>query len=142
MAPAAKPAPAVPRELELPKETPKILLNQDTDLVSSEIHLRSYIEAALRAILAVSQDGRIRFMNGHTEEIFGYSRAELFGQDSAILLPQRFRAAYAAALQTYFAAPSVRVLGKDIDLAGRRKNGEEFPIEIGLSYVQAPEGGL
>jgi PAS domain S-box-containing protein len=98
------------------------------------------MEAALRAILAVSQDGRIVFMNGHTEEIFGYTRAELFGQDSAILLPQRFRAAYANALQTYFAAPSVRVLGKDIDLAGRRKNGDEFPIEIGLSYVQAQEG--
>jgi PAS domain S-box-containing protein len=140
MAPAAKPAPALPRELELPKEAAITLLNQDTDLVASEVHLRSYIEAALRAILAVSQDGRIRFMNGHTEEIFGYSRAELFGQDSAILLPQRFRAAYAAALQTYFAAPSVRVLGKDMELAGRRKNGDEFPIEIGLSYVQAQEG--
>jgi PAS domain S-box-containing protein len=140
MGPAAKPAPVVPRELELPKESHKILLNQDTDLVASEIHLRSYMEAALRAILAVSQDGRIVFMNGHTEEIFGYTRTELFGQDSAILLPQRFRAAYAAALQTYFAAPSVRVLGKDMELAGRRKNGNEFPIEIGLSYVQAQEG--
>jgi PAS domain S-box-containing protein len=140
MAPAAKPAPAVPRELELPKEAATTVLNQDTDLVASEVHLRSYIEAALRAILAVSHDGRIRFMNGHTEEIFGYTRAELFGQDSAILLPQRFRAAYADALQTYFAAPSVRVLGKDMELAGRRKNGDEFPIEVGLSYVQAQEG--
>jgi len=136
MAPAEKSTPQPERQ----KETPKPLLNQDTALVASEIHLRSYIEAALRAILAVSQDGRIVFMNGHTEEIFGYTREELFGQDSAILLPQRFRAAYAAALRTYFAAPSVRVLGKDIDLAGRRKNGEEFPIEIGLSYVQAQDG--
>lgn len=140
MGPAAKPAPAASRELELSKAAPKVLLNQDTDLVASEIHLRSYMEAALRAILAVSQDGRIVFMNGHTEEIFGYTRTELFGQDSAILLPQRFRAAYAAALQTYFAAPSVRVLGKDMELAGCRKNGDEFPIEIGLSYVQAQEG--
>lgn len=137
MAPAEKPAPAVPRELELPKEAVKTLLSQNTDLVESEVHLRSYIEAALRAILAVSQDGRIVFINGHTEEIFGYTRAELFGQDSAILLPQRFHAAYAAALQAYFAAPTVRVVGKDIDLAGRRKNGEEFPIEVGLSYVHA-----
>jgi PAS domain S-box-containing protein len=136
MAPAEKTTP----EPERQKEASKPLLNQDTALVSSEIHLRSYIEAALRAILAVSQDGRIVFMNGHTEEIFGYTRTELFGQDSAILLPQRFRAVYAAALQSYFAAPSVRVLGKDIDLAGRRKNGEEFPIEIGLSYVQAQDG--
>jgi PAS domain S-box-containing protein len=137
MALAPKPAPAVSRDFELPKEASKTLLNQDTDLVASEIHLRAYMEAAWRAILAVSQDGRIVFMNGHTEEIFGYSRAELFGQDSAMLLPQRFHAAYASALHTYFAALSVRVLGKDIDLAGRRKNGEEFPIEIGPSYVQA-----
>jgi len=139
MAPAEKPTP-VPGQPQLPKEAPKILLNHDTDLVASEIHLRSYMEAALHAILAISQDGRIVFMNGHTEEIFGYTHAELFGQDSAILLPQRFRAAYADALQTYFVAPSVRILGKDIDLAGRRKNGDEFPIEVGLSYVQAQEG--
>lgn len=142
MGPAAKPAPAVARTLQLPKEAPEILLDQDTDLVTSEVHFRSYMEAALRAILAVSQDGRIVFMNGHTEEIFGYTRAELLGQDLATLLPQRFHAAYATALQTYFAAPSVRVLGKDIDLAGRRKNGDEFPIEIGLSYVQAQEGAI
>jgi len=140
MGPAAEPARAVLRELEPPKEAPKILLSKDTDLVASEVQLRSYMEAALRAILAISHDGRIVFMNGHTEQIFGYTRAELFGQDSAMLLPERFHAAYAAALQTYFAAPSVRVLGKDIELAGRRKNGDEFPIEIGLSYVQAQEG--
>jgi PAS domain S-box-containing protein len=140
MIPAANPEPAVERELVLPQEAAKILLNQDDDLVAGEVHLRSYMEAALRAILAISQDGRIVFMNGHTEEIFGYTRAELFGQDSAMLLPQRFHAAYAAALHAYFAAPSVRVLGKNIDLAGRRKNGEEFPIEVGLSYVQAQEG--
>ncbi len=44
------------------------------------------------------------------------------------------------ALDAYFAAPSVQVLGRDLDLAGRRKSGAEFPIEIGLSFVQAQDG--
>jgi len=106
------------RGLALPTEAVKILLNQDDDLVASEVHLRSYMEAALRAILAVSQDGRIVFMNGHTEEIFGYTRAELFGQDSAMLLPQRFHAAYAAALQGYFAALKVQTSIYDLLVSG------------------------
>ena len=125
---------------ELSKDPVKPLLNQDTALVQDEVHLRAYLEAALRAIVAVSAEGRIVFVNGHTEEIFGYTRTELVGQDIRILLPERFHSACSAALGAYFAAPSVRILGRDLDLAGRRKSGAEFPIEIGLSFVQAQEG--
>jgi PAS domain S-box-containing protein len=125
---------------ELSRDLVKPLHNQDTALVQDEVHLRAYLEAALRAIVAVSAEGRIVFMNGHTEEIFGYTRTELVGQDIKLLLPERFHAACGAALAAYFADPSVQVLGRDLDLAGRRKSGAEFPIEIGLSFVQAQEG--
>ncbi len=125
---------------ELSKDPVKPLLNQDTALVQDEVHLRAYLEAALRAIVAVSAEGRIVFMNGHTEEIFGYTRTELVGQDIKILLPERFHAAWPGALAAYFAAPGVQVLGRDLDLAGRRKTGAEFPIEVALSFVQVQEG--
>ncbi len=91
--------------------------------MQDEVHLRAYLEAALRAIVAVSAEGRIVFVNGHTEEIFGYTRTELVGQDIRILLPERFHSACSAALGAYFAAPSVRILGRDL---GSGRTPEEW----------------
>ena len=114
----------------------------DDALVTDEVHLRSYIEAALGGILAVNRKGRIVFMNGHTEQMFGYPRQEIIGQSLMILVPQHLQEQYAAALSEYFAAPSVRLLGMELGLTAQRKNGQEFPIEIGLSFVEGQEGPI
>jgi light-regulated signal transduction histidine kinase (bacteriophytochrome) len=47
-----------------------------------------------------------------------------------------------AALHTYFEAPSVRMLGMDMGLIARRKNGQEFPVEVGVSFVEGQEGPI
>jgi len=112
----------------------------DDVLVMDEIRLRSYLDAALGGILAVNGDGRIVYMNGHTEQMFGYVRPEILGHNLTVLIPQRFHENYAAGLRAYFAAPSVRMLGMDLGLVARRKDGQEFPVEIGLSFVQGEEG--
>lgn len=119
-----------------------LLLNQGAARVDDEVHLRACPGAALRAIVAVSAMGRIVYVNGHTEEVFGYARAELVGQDIKLLLPERFHAAFAGALAADFAAPSALVAGREMELAGRRKSGAEFPIAIELSFVQGQEGAI
>src|SRR5580704_6488231 len=98
-------------------------ITPDETLVTDEIHLRSYLEAALGGILAVDGTGRIVFMNGHTEQMFGYPRSEILGQNLMALVPQRVQQDYMVALRTYFEAPSVRMLGMEMDLLARRKNG-------------------
>ncbi len=113
---------------------------QDDALVTDEIQLRSYLEAALGGILAVNNKGCIVFMNGHSEQMFGYPRREIMGRKVMALVPERVEAEYRAALDSYFRAPSVRMLGMDMNLVARRKNGDEFPIEIGLSFVEGHEG--
>jgi PAS domain S-box-containing protein len=109
---------------------------------SSEEKLRSFIEADSQGMLGISADGRISLVNRRTEEMFGYSRAELLGQSLEILLPERFAKSHVAHRREYFAAPRVRAMGAGMDLAARRKDGTEFPIEIGLSHVNTPEGPL
>jgi PAS domain S-box-containing protein len=118
------------------------LPNTDNALVQEEISLRSYMEAALGGILAVNSGGCIVFMNGHTEQMFGHLRSEIIGEKLTVLVPERFRESYEAALRDYFKAPNVQLLGMDLDLVALRKNGEEFPVEIGLSFVEGQEGTI
>ncbi len=115
-------------------------LRQDAE--ASEEKLRSLIEAAPQGIIGISAKGRISLVNRGTEQMFGYSRAELMGKELEILLPQRYRSSHVTYRDGYFDEPRVRAMGVGMDLAGRRKDGTEFPIEIGLSYVDTPDGRL
>lgn len=112
------------------------------ELLASQDQLRSFFEAAPQGILSVSGDGRIILVNRRIEELFGYSREELLGQNLELLLPDRFRAGHVGHRNDYFAEPRMRAMGAGMDLAARRKDGSEFPIEIGLSHVNTPEGPL
>ena len=108
-------------------------------LQESETRFRSLIEAATVGVLIVAQDGRIYLVNRKIEEMFGYTRQELARQPLEMLLPARFRQYHEALRQDYLASPSVRAMGIGRELFGRRQNGEEFPIEVGLNFIE--EGG-
>src|SRR6202000_47217 len=82
----------------------------------------------------------IVLVNRRATEMFGYSREELLGQPVEILLPEGRRADHTADRDAYFNRPHVRPMGIGMDLAGRRKDGSEFPVEVSLSYVEIDEG--
>ena len=54
--------------------------------------------------------------------------------------PERYRAAHPGLRTGFFHAPSTRPMGAGRDLFGRRKDGAEVPIEVGLNPVQTEEG--
>jgi PAS domain S-box-containing protein len=132
---------ALDREIRARQEAEEKLQRYlESDRLGSEATLRSYFEAASQAILAVSPDGRIRLVNRRTEEMFGYERSELLDQELELLLPDRYRTSHVGRRAEYFAEPRVRAMGAGMNLAGRRKDGTEFPVEIGLGHVKTGEG--
>jgi light-regulated signal transduction histidine kinase (bacteriophytochrome) len=58
------------------------------------------------------------------------------------LVPKRFRAKHPGYRSNFFADPTIRAMGVGRDLHGRRKDGSEFPVEIGLTPIETPEGLL
>ncbi|MFB3073917.1 MAG: PAS domain S-box protein [Candidatus Methylomirabilales bacterium] len=110
-------------------------------LRKSEATGRALLESAAEGIVIVNPDGRIVLANVRTEELFGYHRDELLGQTLEVLLPERFQDTHAGHRAGYFAEPRVRPMGLGLDLAARRKDGSEFPVEISLSYIKT-EGGV
>jgi PAS domain S-box-containing protein len=106
-------------------------------LQESEATLRAFLESASQGVVAVDAEGRIVLVNAKTEEMFGYQREELLGQFLEVLLPERLKSLHVPRRADYFAHPRVRPMGVGIDLAGRKKDGAEFPVEISLSPVVA-----
>jgi PAS domain S-box-containing protein len=98
------------------------------------------LESASQAILSIDPAGRIVLANRRTEEIFGYAREELLGARIEILLPESKRASHGRQRDEYFAQPRIRPMGTGLDLAGRRKDGTEFPVEVSLSYIETQDG--
>jgi PAS domain S-box-containing protein len=118
----------------------KEALASDVALRKSEATARAVLESASEGILLINARGHITLVNGAAERMFGYDHDELMGQTLEVLLPDRIREMHREHRAGYFAGPRVRPMGTGLDLAGRRKDGTEFPVEISLSYVQAPEG--
>ena len=79
-------------------------------------------------------------MNAHAEKLFGYTRDELIGKSVEILVPDRFAHSHAGDRANFFAAPEARPMGAGRELFARRKDGSEFPVEIGLNPIQTPRG--
>jgi PAS domain S-box-containing protein len=86
-------------------------------------HFGSWVEHVPDAVVIVNAAGQIVRINAPAERLFGYGREELLGQLVEVLLPEPFQ-----------------LMGAVRELAGRRKTGEEFPVEICLGPLQTEEG--
>lgn len=111
------------------------LLADPTFSWDAKVSIRLLLESAPIAIAVVSHTGALLYVNGKLEELFGYTREELLGQPVEILMPERFRQMHVQHRAGYARAPHMRTMGSALDLAARRKDGSEFPIEAGLSYL-------
>lgn len=102
-------------------------------LRASEERFRTLATTATDAIVSADQRGNITYFNPGAERIFGYIAEEVNGQPLTLLMPERFRDAHRAGLARYLATGEARVVGTTVELAGRRKDGTEFPLELSLA---------
>src|SRR5690554_3705820 len=99
----------------------------------AQVSLRHVVESAPIALAIVDGEGRIAYVNSRLNELFGYGPDELLGQQVEVLIPQPYRDVHVQHRRGYMHEPHVRSMGIGMDLVGRRKNGTDFPIEVGLS---------
>src|SRR4051794_10043563 len=104
--------------------------------VNTDQLARGLLEAAPDAIVGVNTDGVIVLVNAQTERLFGYSRAELIGQQLELLVPEGVRDGHPQHRKEYGSEPVPRPMGAGMELAGRRRDGSEFPAEISLSAIE------
>jgi PAS domain S-box-containing protein len=91
-----------------------------------------YIEATPLGILLVDSRGTITFANSSALSCFGYQRGELLGQLIEILIPVPLREEHVHLRDGYLRQPEQRMMAGR-ELRGRRKDGTEVPVAIGLN---------
>jgi PAS domain S-box-containing protein len=110
--------------------------------IAAEQRFRLVVEAAPNAMVMINRAGEIVMVNAQAERVFGYLRADLVGQPVEMLVPERFRGHHPGLRATFFADPQPRAMGAGRELYGLRKDGSEFPVEIGLNPIETDEGPM
>ncbi len=105
----------------------------EASLRTNEARFRSVAETANDAIITADRHGNIVYFNRAAEGIFGYTLNEAADQPLTVLMPERFRLAHKEGLQRFIGTGEAQVIGKTVELAGRRKDGVEFPMELSLA---------
>ena len=108
----------------------------------AEEQFRLVVEAAPNAMIIVNTEGGITLVNTQAEAVFGYTREELIGHPIEMLVPERFRSYHVDDRHGYFGDARARSMGAGRELFGRRKDGSEIPVEIGLNPIHTSEGLL
>ncbi len=103
---------------------------------------RALFESAPNGVLVIDRVGHIVLLNAQMEKMFGYRREELIGSPVEMLIPERLRSGHVALREGFAKAPAARAMGAGRDLFACRKDGSEFPVEIGLNPINTRAGNL
>jgi PAS domain S-box-containing protein len=121
----------------------KLLTHFQGEVVkTTETWYRSILDAAPDGLLVTDAQGMIMLVNPKVEDIFGYQAEELVGQPVEILVPKSVRATHHNHRNHYVAEGAVTKNGENrqmgmmqTTLYGVRKDGSEFPADLGLARL-------
>jgi PAS domain S-box-containing protein len=110
-------------------------------LSRNEARLRGILDSAMDAIITVDESEDIVLFNKAAEEVFGRPRSEALGAPLSQFIPERFRGTHSAHIERFGEASVVsRRMGAQRIVTGLRHNGEEFPIDASISYINERGG--
>jgi PAS domain S-box-containing protein len=109
-------------------------------LKKSEERFRSVTQSAIDAIISVNSKGIILGWNQGAENTFGYNEVEIIGQSLNLIIPDDYLGKHIKGFVLLELRGEPKAPGKTIELIGKKKNGENFPLELSLSSWETSEG--
>lgn len=103
------------------------------DFNNREERYRTAAQSVSNAIISVDSNGNIIFLNNVAEAMYGYSAEEVLGRPLTLMIPERFREVYQNGIERLISTGKSNIIGKTVELAGLRKDGSEFIVEMYLS---------
>ncbi|RZI44799.1 PAS domain S-box protein [Herbaspirillum sp. HC18] len=100
---------------------------------------RQIIDNALDAFIAIDRDSVILEWSQHAEEYFGWTRDEMLGSLlTDTVIPERYRQAHLAGMKRFFETGVGKIINKRIEMQACSKSGEEIPVELTVTPIEAP----
>jgi PAS domain S-box-containing protein len=103
--------------------------------IVKKTEFKQIIESMPNALIVSNESGKIIMANKKMEDLFGYTKDELYKSTVDLLIPKRYSKQHPEHIKSFVSKPSARSMGANRDLLGLKKNGDEFPIEIGLNPI-------
>jgi PAS domain S-box-containing protein len=101
-----------------------------------EDFLRSVLEMAADAIITIDAAGCIESFNPAAQRMFGYTAAEVIGQNVRLLMPPPYRDEHDGYVARYLETREARIIGFGREVVGLRKDGSTFPMDLAVSEVK------
>lgn len=108
----------------------------EKELQDSETRFRRVFDSTADGLVCIDPQGLITLANTRALQMFGYQAGELTGQPIEILLPERYKTQHPALRQGFMLDPTTRPMGQHRELCAKRRDNSEFPVEIGLTYLE------
>ena len=102
-------------------------------------YLNALFENATEGVILSDNHGRIVLINPAALNLFGYEANDLLGHKIETLIPSRYTTNHHTYREKFYDLPSNRSMGHGRDLFARKRNGDEFPVEVSLSYFKQKE---
>jgi protein-histidine pros-kinase len=102
--------------------------------------MASILEILPLGVIVIDKAGTMRYVNKHSEVLFGYTRGAMQGQCVDMLVPEPLRGGHAEHRRRFFEDPRVRPMGFGMKLRGQRQDGSEVTLEIELAPLVTAYG--
>lgn len=97
---------------------------------------KALFEHSSLGIVISDEQGVIRDANPFAAKIFGYDPGELNGKAIEVLIPPQLRERHVKYREGYVKNPVPRSMGSSLNLLAVKKSGDQFPVEISLTYFE------
>ena len=102
---------------------------------------QTIVDSSLEAVVIIDEQGRVEEFNPEAQRMFGWSRSHVLGRPlGPLIMPERLHSAHQNGMDRYVRTGVAHVIGKRLELTGRRADGSEFPLELRVVSLESESG--
>ncbi len=111
-------------------------------LIEREARLRAILETVPDAIITIDGRGIVDTFSPAAEHLFGFAASEVVGHNIVMLMPEPESSEHDSYVARYLMSGEGRIIGRDREVFGRKKDGTRVPLRLSVAELDAPEGRM